>query len=107
MNFEEQIEKLENRRKKDNIVKIILIIIIIILLFMFFLLGWRVGKIGYGEKQISVDVNSSKKDKEEKVSEISIKEGDVEIEKGTLLNIFNNEDYEGEKIVLPGSERKI
>lgn len=101
--FEERIAELEKSKRKDRVTKIILIIIIIILLLMFCLLGWRMGKIGYGGKEIATNAGNN----DNKTSMIIVTQGDIELTKNTKLNIFNNAEYGGEKIIAPKSKRNI
>ena len=56
--MEEDIEKKYEKEKKKNTknkVIIVLLIIIIILLLLFFLIGYKMGKIGFGYKQASAE----------------------------------------------------
>ena len=101
----EELEKQRNRARKLNI---ILIIIIILLLFWYILLTSRIGKIGNKYKDTSSEpeeiIQEDKQDSEEsKVPEILITQDDIEVTKDTQLNIFNNEKFNGEKIIAPGS----
>jgi len=97
---EETMDQVLNKRQKERKRKIILMIIIIVLLFLFWLLGYRMGKIGYQIEEVIANPDGSK---DNTVTAIKVMQGDIEITKNTLLNIFNNEKYDGEKIIAPKS----
>lgn len=59
------------------------------------LLVWKIGRIGIDERPTS---GKSYTDG------IVVTEDDIGIEKDTKLNIFNNEKFEGEKIIAPHSQ---
>lgn len=98
--YEETIEKLLEKKKKDRLIKIILIIIIILLLLIFWLLGYRMGKIGYGVKEV---VSNPDVPVDDGVTTIKVMQDDIKITKDTKLDIFNNSKFNGEKIIAPKS----
>lgn len=89
-----QIEELLKQKRRDRTIHIILIIIIILLLMIYFMAA-RLGKIGYqqtsGEPTSTIDL-------------IKVTEGDMDITKDTQLNIFKNEQFDGEKMIAPNSK---
>lgn len=97
---EETIEELLEKREKDKRTKTILIIIIIILLLLFWLLGYRMGRIGFGAKDATANPNDIA---DEKISLIKVMQDDLQITKDTQLDIFSNVKYDGEKIIAPKS----
>ena len=114
------IDELEKKHRRDNMHKIILIIIIILLLLHWFLCG-RLGKIGFGDTNTSTIItdgnnvnldtdNSNVPDKNITgpgvIDVIELVDGDINNIKGTELNIFKNELFDGEKIIAPGSNGK-
>lgn len=103
MKKEETIEELLNKRQEEKRKKIILIIIIIILLLLFWMIGYKMGKIGYQIEEVTANLDGVV---DNKVSMIKVMQGDIEITKETQLDIFNNEKYEGEKIIAPQSSGK-
>lgn len=117
----DELDKLEKKHRRDNIHKIILIIIIIILLLLHWFLCGRLGKIGFGDTNTSTTItdgnnvnidtdNSNKTDKNVTgpgvIDVIELVDGDINNIKGTELNIFKNELFDGEKIIAPGSYGK-
>ena len=115
------IDELEKKHRRDNIHKIILIIIIIILLLLHCFLCGRLGKIGFGDTNTSTTItdgnnvnldtdNSNVPDKNITgpgvIDVIELVDGDINNIKGTELNIFKNELFDGEKIIAPGSNGK-
>lgn len=115
------IDELEKKHRRDNIHKIILIIIIIILLLLHWFLCGRLGKIGFGDTNTSTTItdgnnvnldtdNSNVPDKNITgpgvIDVIELVDGDINNIKGTELNIFKNELFDGEKIIAPGSNGK-
>lgn len=115
------IDELEKKHRRDNIHKIILIIIIIILLLLHWFLCGRLGKIGFGDTNTSTTItdgnnvnldtdNSNVPDKNitgpGAIDVIELVDGDINNIKGTELNIFKNELFDGEKIIAPGSNGK-
>ena len=88
--------KLEQKRQfsRESLKKIIYILIIIIIILIL-LLVWKIGRIGIDERPTSGKIY---------VDGIAITEDDIEIEKDTQLNIFNNEKFKGEKIIAPHSQ---
>lgn len=110
---EEKLKEYEKKRKNDRRDKIVLIIIIIILLLLW-LLSHRIGKIGYkevynpGEDRIIEIISDNDKTKnkikdEEPINLIQVSQGDLLVTKDTRLDIFNNEKFNGEKIIAPRS----
>lgn len=93
------IEELLEKRKKDRKIKIFLVIIIIILLLLFWLLGYRMGKIGYGTKEV---ISNPDEDSNE-ISIIRVMRDDIEVTKNTQLNIFKNTKFNGEEKIAPRS----
>lgn len=93
--IEELEKKVRDTAKKRNI---IIIILIIILLLLICLLGYRMGKIGYFYKETTAEPNESY------VDVIRVTEGDIDITKDTKLNIFDNEKFNGQKIIAPHSK---
>lgn len=87
---------MEQKRQfsKESLKKIIYILIIIIIILIL-LLVWKIGRIGIDERPTSGKIY---------VDGIAITEDDIEIEKDTQLNIFNNEKFKGEKIIAPHSQ---
>lgn len=90
----------EKKANKRNKVVIIILIIIIILLLLFFWLGYKIGKIGFGYKQTSVEPNQDMFDM------ILIKENDMKEVINNKLNIFNNEKFNGKNMIAPHSYGK-
>ena len=86
---------MEQKRQfsRESLKKIIYILIIIIIILIL-LLVWKIGRIGIDERPTSGKIY---------VDGIAITEDDIEIEKDTQLNIFNNEKFKGEKIISPHS----
>lgn len=87
---------MEQKRQfsRESLKKIIYILIIIIIILIL-LLVWKIGRIGIDERPTSGKIY---------VDGITITEDDIEIEKDTQLNIFNNEKFKGEKIIAPHSQ---
>ena len=87
---------MEQKRQfsRESLKKIIYILIIIIIILIL-LLVWKIGRIGIDERPTSGKIY---------VDGIAITEDDIEIEKDTQLNIFNNEKFKGEKIISPHSQ---
>lgn len=100
--YEEDIEAYEKQRKKDRRDKIILIIIIIILLLLH-LLCHKLGKIGYKKEVSTSSTDITANEPKVEFDVVEILEGDVTEIKDSQLNIFNNKDFDGEKIIAPGS----
>lgn len=101
--MEEDLEKKyekEARRNKRNKIVIIILIIIIILLLLFFWLGCKVGKIGFGYKPTSTEPSIDSSDM------ILIKENDMKEVTDNKLNIFKNEKFDGQSIIVPKSYGK-
>lgn len=101
--MEEDIEKKYEKEKKKNTknkVIIVLLIIIIILLLLFFLIGYKIGKIGFGYKQASAEPSQDLSDT------ILIKENDMKEVTDNKLNIFKNEKFNGKSMIAPKSYGK-
>ncbi len=101
--MEEDIEKKYEKEKKKNTknkVIIVLLIIIIILLLLFFLIGYKMGKIGFGYKQASAEPSQDLSDT------ILIKENDMKEVTDNKLNIFKNEKFNGKSMIAPKSYGK-
>ncbi len=94
----EKLEKSERQNKTKNKIIIILIIIILLLLCV---LGYRIGKIGYTVKETTGPVETIEPD--EKIDAIKIISEGITWGENTRLNIFNNEKFNGEKIIAPRS----
>lgn len=105
--MERDIDDLKKQRNRARILNIVLIIIIILLLLFWYVVGYRMGKIGFGHQETIAPTDTITKDedmdKEYKMPEIQITQGDIEITKDTQLDIFSNEKFNGEKIITPGS----
>ena len=82
-------------KKKDN--KKTIMCIIILILVLIFWLGYRIGKIGYKETTISPNNNFEN-------NSIILLENDMQKIKNNQLNIFNNKDFNNEKIIAPHSK---
>ncbi len=87
---------MEQKRQfsRESLKKIIYILIIIIIILIL-LLVWKIGRIGIDERPTSGKTYTDG---------IVVTEDDIGIEKDTKLNIFNNEKFEGEKIIAPHSQ---
>lgn len=87
---------MEQKRQisRESLKKIIYILIIIIIILIL-LLVWKIGRIGMDERPTSGKTYTDG---------IVVTENDIGIEKDTKLNIFNNEKFEGEKIIAPQSQ---
>lgn len=91
----EQKRQFSRESLKKIIYILIIIILIIIIIILILLLVWKIGRIGIDERPTSGKIY---------VDGIAITEDDIEIEKDTQLNIFNNEKFKGEKIIAPHSQ---
>lgn len=87
---------MEQKRQfsRESLKKIIYILIIIIIILIL-LLVWKIGRIGIDERPTSGKTYTDG---------IVFTEDNIGIEKDTKLNIFNNEKFEGEKIIAPHSQ---
>ena len=87
---------MEQKRQfsRESLKKIIYILIIIIIILIL-LLVWKIGRIGIDERPTSGKTYTDG---------IVVTEDNIGIEKDTKLNIFNNEKFEGEKIIAPHSQ---
>lgn len=87
---------MEQKRQisRESLKKIIYILIIIIIILIL-LLVWKIGRIGVDERPTSGKTYTDG---------IVVTDDDIGIEKDTKLNIFNNEKFEGEKIIAPHSQ---
>lgn len=85
----------QKRQFSRECLKKIIYILIIIIIILILLLVWKIGRIGIDERPTSGKIY---------VDGIAITEDDIEIEKDTQLNIFNNEKFKGEKIIAPHSQ---
>lgn len=85
----ETIDNLMKKKKRDRNIKFALLIIIIILLLILCILIERLGKIG------TIETYS--------YSQIIVSDEDLLITKDTQLDIFNNEKFDYEKMIAPGS----
>lgn len=84
----------KNQISRENLKRIIYILIIIIIILII-LLVWKMGRIGIDERPTSGNIYTGG---------IEVTENDIGIEKNTKLNIFNNEKFNGEKIIAPHSK---
>ena len=94
-NEKEELEETKTENKKNR--RVLVIIILLLLLLLIFWLGYRVGKIGYQETAVS-DSNYGI------VGAILLAEQDMKEVKNNQLNIFNNEKFNGQKIIAPHSK---
>ncbi len=94
-NEKEELEETKTENKKNR--RVLVIIILLLLLLLIFWLGYRVGKIGYQETAVS-DSNYGI------VGAILLAEQDMKEVKNNQLNIFNNEKFNGKKIIAPHSK---
>ena len=62
----------------------------------------KLGKIGY-KKDVSTSVDITANEPKVEFDVVEILDGDVTKIKDSQLNIFNNEDFDGEKMIAPGS----
>ena len=85
----------EKRDSKKE--KIIILILIILILLLMFWGGYKIGKIGYKETVVQQDDNL-------KYDAITLLENDMQAIKNNQLNIFNNKDFNNEKIIAPHSK---
>lgn len=97
INKDELIEQYKTIQKRDRMQKIILVIIIIILLLLYFL-GYKLGKIGYQEVSTIIPNGN------DNIKLIKVTADDIEITKNTELNIFENDKFDGKKIIAPKSK---
>lgn len=97
-NEKEELEETKTENKKNR--RVLVIIILLLLLLLIFWLGYRVGKIGYQETAVS-DSNYGI------VGAILLAEQDMKEVKNNQLNIFNNEKFNREKIIDPGSKGEV
>ncbi len=104
--MDREIEKLKRKNNISKSLNIILIILIILMLILGYILGYRVGKIkNYQDTVTKPEDNFGQNDNQNTTDIIiDVLQGDLEIKKDTLLNIFNNEKFNGEKIIAPGSK---
>lgn len=110
----DDLDNLKKQRNNARCLNVILIIIIILLLLFWYIVGYRMGKIGFGHQETIApptdEITQGDKDKdnadqkEYNIPEILVTQGDIKITKDTHLNIFNNEKFNGEKIIAPGSD---
>ncbi len=84
----------KERISRENLKRIIYVLIIIIVILIL-LLVWKMGRIGVDERPTSGKTYTDG---------IVVTEDDIGIEKDTKLNIFNNEKFEGKKIIAPHSQ---
>ena len=79
---------------RENLKKIIYVLLVIIMVLLI-LLVWKIGRIGINATTTSGSISTDG---------IIVSENDVEIGKNTRLNIFNNQKFNGEKIIAPHSK---
>ena len=104
--MENNIEELKKQRNRSRIFNIILIIIIIILLLLGYIVGSRIGKIGLKSRETTTQPEEITQE-EKLMPEIEITQDDIDVTKETQLNISNNEKFNGEKIIDPGSKGEV
>ena len=104
--MENNIDELKKQRNRSRIFNIILIIIIIILLLLGYIVGSRIGKIGLKSRETTTQPEEITQE-EKLMPEIEITQDDIDVTKETQLNIFNNEKFNGEKIIDPGSKGEV
>ena len=92
--MENNVDELKKQRDRSRILNIILIIIIIILLLLGYVVGSKIGKIGLKSKETTTQPEE-------------ITQDDIDVTKETQLNIFNNEKFNREKIIDPGSKGEV
>lgn len=95
-NIAQQIRKLEETIRKNRIKDNIIIILFIIVIFFLCILGYRIQKIGY------YFVETSGIGEIDDI--IKITEDGLELGENAQLNIFNNSEYNNEKIIAPHSK---
>lgn len=83
----------KNQISRENLKRIIYLLIVIIIILVI-LLVWKMGRIGIDERPTSGNTYTEG---------ISVTENDIEIGKDAELNIFNNVQFNGEKIIAPRS----
>ena len=83
----------KNQLSRENLKRIIYLLIVIIIILII-LLVWKMGRIGIDESPTSGNTYTEG---------ISVTENDIEIGKDAELNIFNNVQFDGEKIIAPRS----
>ncbi len=91
-------EKLERSERQNKTKNKIIIILIIIILLLICILGYRIGKIGY-----TVQETAGPAETDEKIDAIKITSEGITWGENTRLNIFNNEKFNGKKIIAPQS----
>lgn len=101
--MENNINELKKQRDRSRILNIILIIIIIILLLLGYVVGSKIGKIGLRSKETTTQPEEITQE-EKLMPEIEITQDDIDVTKETQLNIFNNEKFNGQKIIAPHSK---
>lgn len=101
--MENNVDELKKQRDRSRILNIILIIIIIILLLLGYVVGSKIGKIGLKSKETTTQPEEITQE-EKLMPEIEITQDDIDVTKETQLNIFNNEKFNGQKIIAPHSK---
>ena len=104
--MENNVDELKKQRDRSRILNIILIIIIIILLLLGYIVGSRIGKIGLKSRETTTQPEEITQE-EKLMPEIEITQDDIDVTKETQLNIFNNEKFNREKIIDPGSKGEV
>ena len=79
---------------RENLKKIIYVLLVIIMVLLI-LLVWKIGRIGINATTTSGSISTDG---------IIVSENEVEIGKNTRLNVFNNQKFNGEKIIAPHSK---
>lgn len=92
-NKDELIKKYEKTQKQDRVQKIVLVLVIIVILLLW-ILSYRLWKINNQEVFNPTDGN---------INLIKVEDNDLEIDKDTKLNIFENEKFNGQKKISPKS----
>ncbi len=90
-----KIEDIEESVKRNKAKNNIIIILIIIILLLLCILGYKIGRIGYS----TIDTSGTA----EEIDIINITSEGITWGENTRLNIFNNEKFNGEKIIAPKS----
>ena len=86
-NKDELIKKYEKTQKQYRVQKIVLVLVIIVILLLW-ILSHRLWKIDNQEVFNPTDGN---------INLIKVEDNDLEIDKDTKLNIFENEKFNGQK----------
>lgn len=104
--MDREIEKLRRKNNMSKNLNVILIILIILMLNFGYMLGYKMGKIKNYQDTATKSENNIGQNNNQNTTDmiIEVSQGDLEIKKDTLLDIFNNGKFNGEKIIAPGSK---